>query len=56
MARLDQYTVETLPDADFKKLMDWVPARVSYLIKSRFVSWREVLPEWFEKYKAEHHD
>ena len=46
-------TIETITDKEFNEFFEWLPARVKLLVRSGFVNWIKVLPEWYEKYILE---
>lgn len=43
--------LEALPETEFQAFFAWLPERVRLLVRGRVVDWREVLPEWYAKYK-----
>lgn len=51
---METYTVETLPEEEFQRFFSWLPSRVQLLVKSGMCDWKEVLPEWFDKYRQQY--
>jgi len=45
--------LENMPEDDFQNFFGQLPMRTQLLIKGGLADWREVLPEWYIKLKAE---
>lgn len=43
--------LQALPQPEFTKFFNWLPARTQILIRGGLVAWQDVLPEWYGKYK-----
>ncbi len=46
-------TLEEMPEEEFQAFFKLLPGRTTMMLEARFVDWREVLPEWYIKFKTE---
>jgi hypothetical protein len=46
-------TIETISDEEFDTFFKQLPERVKLIVKGGLADWKEVLPEWYEKYKLD---
>jgi len=45
--------LDTMPDEQFNRFLQWTPARVQMLVRGKMVEWRDVLPSWYVRFETE---
>lgn len=45
--------LEAMPEQEFQDFFSWLPERTKLLVRGGMCDWREVLPEWYDKYQGE---